>query len=118
MPTEQTIVARNSEGDGLYYNQSSIPSPEVVEAYERYCPGAARVLLEMAAGEQRELFALENRKANQQTLGMWFGFVLSVTLVVAFVLLMYTGHWVAGASSIIMALITLASAFAVGNKNK
>lgn len=118
MPTEKTIVARDHNGSGLYYNQTSVPSPQVVEAYERHYPGAAKILLDMAIGEQRETFVLENRKANQQTLGMWFGFILSIILVLAFVFLMYTGHWVAGASSIIMALITLASTFAFGSKQQ
>ena len=116
MPTEKTIVAQDSTGAGFYFNQSTVPSPQVVAAYEHYFKGAAKILLDMAAGEQRELFKLENRKANHQTLGMWFGFILSIVLVCAFVFLMYTGHWVGGASSIIMALITLASTFAFGSK--
>ena len=118
MPTEKTIVARNAEGDGIYFNQSSIPSPQVVATYERYCQGAAKMLLDMASSEQRELFKLENRKANHQTLGMWFGFILSVLLVVSFTVLMYTGHWVAGAASIVMSLITLATTFAVNGKQQ
>ena len=72
----------------------------------------------MASSEQRELFKLENRKANHQTLGMWFGFILSVLLVVSFTVLMYTGHWVAGAASIVMSLITLATTFAVNGKQQ
>lgn len=116
MPTEKTIVARNAEGDGIYFNQSSIPSPQVVEVYERYCDGAAKMLLEMASAEQTELFRLQDRKANHHTLGMWFGFILSIVLVGSFTFLMYTGHWVAGAASILMALISLASTFAFGSK--
>lgn len=116
MPKDMHLAARNSRGDAIEYHENSYPSSVVVDTFEKYCPGSSRDLLKMASDDQKNAYALENRKANQQTLGMWFGFVLSVILVLSFVFLMYTGHWVAGASSIIMAFITLASTFAFGSK--
>ena len=118
MPKDMHLAARNANGDAIEYHENSYPPSTVVDTFERYCPGSARDLLAMAAEDQRNQYALENRKANHQTLGMWFGFILSIVLVFAFVFLMYTGHWVAGASSIIMALITLASSLACCSKQK
>ena len=117
MPKDMHLAARNAQGDAIVYHENSYPPAEIVEIFERYAPGSAKDLLKMASDDQRNAHELEKKKANQQTLGMWFGFILSVLLVLTFSFLMYTGHWVAGASSILMAFITLATTFAMGRTN-
>lgn len=118
MPKDMHLAARNANGDAIEYHENSYPPAHIVDVFEHYAPGSAKDLLMMAREDQRNTFELERKKANQQTLGMWFGFVLSILLVVSFSLLMYTGHWVAGASSILMAFITLATTFAIGQSKR
>ena len=52
MPTHETrIAARNPDGVEVYFQHSTLPSKENVEAYESYHSGAAKIMLDMAAEE-------------------------------------------------------------------
>lgn len=114
MPKEMHLAARSSSGDMIAYHENPYPPADVVELFERHCPGSAKQLLEMAKADQDNAHALEMRKANQSTLRTWLGFLLVVVFVCAMVFLMYTGHWVSGAASLFMALVALAGTLSCG----
>lgn len=118
MPKEMHIAARNSHGDMIAYHENPYPSADVVELFERHCPGSAKTLLEMAKADQDNAYALEMRRANQATLRTWIGFLLVVVFVCAMVFLMYTGHWVSGAASLFLALVSLAGTLSCGTGRK
>ena len=108
MPKEMHIAARNSNGDMIAYHENPYPSADVVELFERHCPGSAKMLLEMAKADQDNAHALEIRKANQATLRTWAGVLLVLIFVTSMTVLMCTGHWASGSASLFMAMISLA----------
>jgi len=55
MPTSETrIAARDKFGVEVYYQHSSLPTKENVEAYETFHKGAAKIMLDMAVEDQHQ----------------------------------------------------------------
>lgn len=121
MPTETRIAARNPQGGELYYQQATIPSVEVVRAYEQFHPGAAKIMLDMAVAEQNA--EIETRRINvrlefvTRILGMVFAFFLTGALIVAGAFLLYFDHSIAGGFALFTGLVGIVACLATGGKS-
>jgi uncharacterized membrane protein len=123
MPTHETrIAARNPDGVEVYFQHSTLPSKENVEAYESYHSGAAKIMLDMAAEDQREYWAakkaLDWRRFLLNAMGMTFCFVLCLALIGTGTYLMATDHYVTGSASVIIALLAVLGSLASGGRQK
>lgn len=120
MPTERTVVARGQNGSGFFYNQSTIPSPQVVSAYEQFYKGAAKIMLDMAVAEQKNETTIRDRYSRLEfvarILGMCFGFILTALFIVCGTYLLATEHYITGSASVIVALISLIGTITMGGR--
>jgi uncharacterized membrane protein len=122
MPTHETrIAARNQDGVEVYFQHSTLPSKENIEAYEAYYSGAAKIMLDMAAEDQREYWStkklIEKRRFLLNAMGMTFCFLLCITLIGTGAYLMATNHYVTGSASVIIALIAVLGSLVSSGKN-
>ena len=77
MPKEMHLAARNNRGDELLYHENPYPPVSVVELFEKYSPGSAKVLLDMAKTDQENSFEIANRASKVNAVRVWFGFLLT-----------------------------------------
>ena len=121
MPTETSIAARDENGNELLFRQATIPSVQVVEAYERFCPGAARTMLDMAVREQAPESAIRisaNRlELITRILGMFFAFILAIGIIGGGIYLITVSHEVTGCITLFTGLIGVIGCLATGGKN-
>ena len=121
MPVNETQIAAK-DGDGLqvYFHQSTLPSKEVVEAYESFHSGAAKIMLDMALDEQSHDHSIEIYEAKCDFIlrltGMLVAAVICLSLIVAGTWLMLTDHYVVGAGAVVVAFITVVGSIALGGK--
>lgn len=115
MPKEMHLEARNSQGEAFLYHENPYPPASVVDLFEKYSPGSAKELLEMAKADQRNSFEIANRKSRTNAARAWFGFILTALFIVSGTFLMYTGHWITGGASVLIALLGLIGNIATGN---
>ena len=118
MPKETHIAARNSQGEEFLYHENPYPPANVVELFEKYSPGAARELLEMAKIDQRNSFTLANRASRTKTLRVVLASVLAGIFMACGTFLVYTGHWIAGGANVLVALISLFVIIATGESQQ
>lgn len=76
MPVSETrIAARDKQGVEVYYQHSTIPTAENLAAYERHCPGAAGIMLQMAQDDQKEQWRLSHSESTKRFImrlaGLW-----------------------------------------------
>lgn len=117
MPKETNIAARNAQGDEFLYHENPYPPANVVEFFERYHPGAAKELLEMAKIDQRNSFIIANRTSRDKTLRIVVGAILTGLFILCGTFLMYTGHWAVGCTSIVISLLSLISVISSGEQS-
>ena len=118
MPTETRLAARNSQGDEIFYHENPYPPANVVELFERYTPGAAKELLEMAKADQRNNFEIANRASKLNFCRSCFGFALTAIFIICGTILLYSGHWATGSVSVIVALLGLIGTITTGQASK
>ena len=109
-----------------------IPHPEIVEGYERNCPGATDRILAMTENQlksSQEIELSEQNNINECRLtilksdieynkrGQIFGFILLFTMIIGGFVLVYIGREVGGYGAIIGS-ITIAIASVIWNKQK
>lgn len=120
MPTETKIAARSEDGSAIFYSQATIPSPEVVASYERFCPGAANIMLNMAVEEQKiDLYVRERNSRLEfaaRLMGMVFAFVLALSMICGGILLIIKGHNVSGCITLFTSLLGIVGCLASGGK--
>ena len=103
-------------------NQATLPSIEVVKAYEEFHKGAAKTILEMAVAEQNT--ELDARRIAMRlefvtrVLGMVFAFLLTAGLIIAGSFLLYFDHTLAGGLSLFSGLISIVGCIATGGKRR
>lgn len=107
------VVARQVKGP--------MPSPEVLEAYERVLPGMAHRLLRVVEKEQDHRHeVLSSVVDNEAYLGRWgqrFGFAIATILGVGAIGLVLAGHVWPGTAIGTVDLVALASVFVVGRRS-
>lgn len=122
MPTETSIAARDGNGNELLVRHATIPSVQVVEAYERFFPGAARTMLGMSEREQATENALRLSDARLETwtriLGMAFAFLLACGIISGGIFLIVSNHEVSGCISLFSGLVGVIGCLATGGKSK
>ena len=72
----------------------------------------------MAKADQRNNFEIANRASKTNAVRAWFGFILTAIFIICGTLLMYTGHWITGGVSVLIALLGLIGNIATGNPNQ
>lgn len=121
MPTETSIAARDENGNELLYHRATLPSVQVVEVYERHCPGAAQTILGMAVKEQEtenELRLSDNRlEFVTRVMGMVFAFILALCIIGGGIFLICVSHQVTGCITLFAGLIGVIGCLATGGKN-
>ena len=123
MPTSETrIAARDSSGVEVFFQHSTLPTKENVEAYEAFYHGAAKKMLEMAAADQADLNRVRDRDSRLEFVtricGLCFAFVLILSLLGAGTYLIATDKPVGGYSSLILGMLSAISAIAAGGRKK
>lgn len=118
MPKEMRLAARNSKGEELLYHENPYPPANVVDLFEKYCPGSAKILLDMARSDQQNNFVIANRQSKIQAIRAWFGFILTGIFISCGTFLLYTEHWIGGSISVIIALIGLIGNISTGQPQK
>ncbi len=123
MPTSETrIAARDSSGVEVFFQHSTLPTKENVEAYEAFYHGAAKEMPEMAAADQADLNRVRDRDSRLEFItricGLCFAFVLILSLLGAGTYLIATDKPVGGYSSLILGMLSAISAIAAGGRKK
>jgi uncharacterized membrane protein len=74
-----------------------LPPPSYLREYDLIFPGAAGRIISMAEAEQKHRHRWERSALNNTTVGLWFGFLIALSLVGGGVYSVYTGQpYVAG----------------------
>ena len=107
MPKEMHLAARNNRGDELLYHENPYPPVNVVDMFEKYNKGSAKVLLEMARDDQRNSFEIANRASRCNFWRVVFGFSLTALFIACGTFLLYTGHYIVGSINVLIALLGL-----------
>ncbi len=123
MSTSETrIAARDSSGVEVFFQHSTLPTKENVEAYEAFYHGAAKKMLEMAAADQADLNRVRDRDSRLEFVtricGLCFAFVLILSLLGAGTYLIATDKPVGGYSSLVLGMLSAISAIAAGGRKK
>lgn len=123
MPTSETrIAARDPSGMEVYFQHSTLPTKENVEAYEAFYHGAAKRMLEMAAADQADLNRVRDRDSRLEFVtricGLCFAFVMILSLLGAGTYLIATDKPVGGYSSLILGMLSAISVIAAGGRKK
>lgn len=109
--TTQTVVAAW---------QGPLPAPNDLAAYDRVVPGAAERIIGMAETQGAHRRAIETRPAEAairaQHLGLWLGFVVTMTAIGGGIYLVSLGANLSGVATIMIALGGLVSAFIFGRE--
>lgn len=83
------------------YFSGPIPHPALLEAYERACPGSCEKILKMALDEQANRHALEHKQLDHENSqirrGQMFGLGITVSMLVAAVVIVLLGNSTASA---------------------
>ena len=122
MPVSETrIAARNQQGVEVFYQQTTLPSAENLEAYEAHFPGAAKIMIDMARNDQqnqwKNIHSESNKRFAIRFAGLVVAFVLCSMLIVGGTYLIAHDHAVTGFTSVVMALVTLIGSIANGNRS-
>ena len=122
MPTSETrIAARDENGVAILYQHTTLPGRENVEAYEAYCPGAAKIMLDMAIAEQKVNCRIKEGGARSASLaahfGMFYGFALTALLLVCGTVLLLHGCDLSGGSSVAAGVFAVARLIVRQGKN-
>lgn len=123
MPVSETrIAARDTQGVEVYFQHSTLPTKENVEAYESFYHGAAKKMLEMAAADQADLNRVRDRDSRLEfvtrTCGLCFAFVLILALLGAGTYLIAADKPVGGYASLVLGMLSAISAIAAGGRKK
>lgn len=118
MPKEMHLAARNNRGDELLYHENPYPPVSVVELFEKYSPGSAKVLLDMAKTDQENSFEIANRASKVNAVRVWFGFLLTALFIVCGTFLLYTEHYIGGSVSVVIALLGLIGNLSTGHSSR
>lgn len=120
MPKETHLAARNQNGDALLYHSSSYPSPQIIDQFEHYYPGAAKELLEMVKADQQNTFILNNRASLLEfwtrLCGIIFAFLLTAGLIAIGAILILNSHAVSGCVTLMTGIISIIAIIASGGK--
>lgn len=121
MPTGEThIAARDSEGVEIYFHQSTLPTADVISAYEKFHQGAAGEMLAMAHEEQTVALGVRDRDSRLEFVtrvaGMCFAFTLTLVLLLGGIYLIATDHPIGGYSSMVVAIIGIIGGIAAGGR--
>jgi len=121
MPTSETrIAARDKDGVEVYYQHSTLPTKENVEAYESFHPGAAKIMLDMAKEDQKQYWIATHLKSKTdfaiRMTGMFVCFFLCLCLIGCGTYLMSHDHYVTGSASVVIALIAVLGTLAAGGR--
>ena len=114
MPKEMHLAARNNRGDELLYHENPYPPVNVVDMFEKYNPGSAKILLEMARDDQKNSFEIANRVSKCNFCRVVFAFLLTALFIVCGTFLLYTEHYVVGSISVLIALLGLIGSISAG----
>ena len=120
MPKETHLAAKRADGAALYYHDTPYPPEEVVELFERHCPGAAKELLGMVKAEQAAELQVRDRISSLEyvtrILGMCFAFVLALAIVAGGIILICHSHEVTGCITLFTGLLGIIGCLATGGK--
>ena len=104
----------------VYYQHSSLPTKENVEAYEAFHKGAAKIMLDMAVEDQHQYWIATHRRQkidfSIRIVGMCICFFLCLALIGCGTYLMSIDHYVVGSASVVIALIALLGTLAAGGR--
>ena len=99
-----------------------VPSPDVLEGYERIVPGSAKLIFDNFEAESTHRRKLESKASNRDTFrsmaGMIAGFVVALLLIAAAVYTIREGHPGPGATIIVGGLASAVSIFVTGSRFK
>lgn len=99
-----------------------IPPPKILKGYEDITSGSANRIISMAEKEQEHRHSMEKSMLNsgnrREELGLWFGFVLAMTLGLGGIYLISIGRPVEGFVAIIAEITTLVGAFILAQREK
>lgn len=116
--SETRIAARDTSGVEVYYQHSTLPTKENVEAYESFHKGAAKIMLDMAVEDQRQYWIATHRRAKvdgaTRIIGVVCCFSLCLLLIGCGTYLMATDHYVTGSASVVVALLAVLGTLASG----
>ncbi|AYV94807.1 hypothetical protein A2U10_05585 [Fusobacterium necrophorum subsp. funduliforme] len=117
----------------IHHYSGIIPHPDIIEGYERNCPGATDRILAMTEDElkhKQELERIEQENINECRLrmldtelknsrfGQIFGFILLFTMIIGGFILVYSGRSVGGYSTIVSSIVISLGAVLYNNFNK
>lgn len=97
-----------------------LPSPEIIESYERILPGAAERIFKMAEEQSRHRREIESgvirSDIRNSHLGLIFGFIIGLAFLSSSVLMVYFGQAVVGSVLGLGTIIGLVGVFVYGSQ--
>lgn len=117
-PEDEEPVLRKAEFHELTIGP--VPSPDVLEGYERIVPGSAKLIFDNFEAESTHRRKLESEASNRDSFrsvaGMIAGFVVALLLIAAAVYTIREGHPGPGATIIVGGLASAVSIFVTGSR--
>ena len=117
-----TRISGDSQHQLTVLSGESLPSPEVLEEYERILPGATKIILDIGEENMRRRFEIERRDQRIYNLksfaGLIFGFLMGIFGLGGGFYLTLKGYNILGMLCTSSTLVTLVMAFVYGSQSK
>jgi uncharacterized membrane protein len=99
-----------------------LPHPEILQKYDEVYPGAAKIIIEMAKSQSEHRQDLEKKVISSDIrnskMGLFFGFIIGITGIVAGVYIISIGQVIAGSALSGITLVSLVSIFVYGSQGR
>ena len=117
-----TRISSDSQRQLTVLSGESLPSPEVLEEYERILPGATKLILDIGEQNMKRRFEIERRDQRIYNLksfaGLIFGFLMGIFGLGGGFYLTLKGYDILGMLCTSSTLVTLVMAFVYGSQSK
>lgn len=95
-----------------------LPPPDILKEYDHLVPGAAERILTMAERQSEHRRSIEkvviNSGARNQNLGVVFGFIIALVVLVLAGYALYEGRSQTGTAIVVVTILSLAGVFVTG----
>ena len=102
-----------------------LPPPETLAQYEEILPGSAERIMVLAESQAEHRQSLEETvkttiedDSRRETLGVWFGAIVSIFLIACGTFLVYYGHDWAGTTMIVSTIASVVGVFVYGTQTR
>lgn len=125
MSENNQITNHNNKSSLIHQSVSfsgPLPHPDILKKFDEVCPGAAKIIIEMANNQSEHRQNLEKNVINSDIknsrLGLIFGFIIGMSGIIAGALVITVGQVIAGAFLSFISLGSLVGTFVYGSQGR